>query len=113
MLAQRQRVNTCLDGQNSPQRKIYRFIRRNIIRFHHATIVENNGERTFWNLPAVNFYKIQLCKFGVIQPVLDGKLNTQPLLMIVGLFIGLIVAGFGVYRMIRPLMNDGQDKENG
>lgn len=44
---------------------------------------------------------------------LDGKLNTKPIFMIIGLFVGLVVAAFGVYRMIRPLMNDGQDKENG
>ena len=44
---------------------------------------------------------------------LDGKLNTKPLLMIAGLFIGLIVAAFGVYQMIRPLISNRQDKENG
>ena len=43
---------------------------------------------------------------------LDGKLNTKPFLMIGGLFIGLIIAGFGVYQMIRPLMSNKRDKEN-
>jgi hypothetical protein len=33
--------------------------------------------------------------------------------MIAGLLIGLAVAFFGVYRMLRPLMNNGHDKENG
>ena len=38
----------------------------------------------------------------------------KPLFMIVGLIIGLIVAFWGVYQMIRPLMgNNKQDKENG
>ena len=37
----------------------------------------------------------------------------NPVFFIVGLLAGLVVAGFGVYQMIRPLMNDKQDKENG
>ena len=44
---------------------------------------------------------------------LDGKLNTKPFLMIAGLMVGLVVAVYGVYQMIRPLMNNRQDKENG
>ena len=44
---------------------------------------------------------------------LDGKLNTKPLFMIGGLVVGLVVAAYGVYQMIRPLMGDKQDKENG
>jgi len=43
---------------------------------------------------------------------LDGKLTTSPLFMMVGLFAGLAVAAYGVYQMIRPLMNNKQDKEN-
>jgi ATP synthase protein I len=37
----------------------------------------------------------------------------KPVFLIIGLLVGLVVACFGVYRMIRPLMNDKQDKENG
>jgi F0F1-type ATP synthase assembly protein I len=37
----------------------------------------------------------------------------KPLFMIIGLVAGLVIAVFGVYRMIRPLMNNNQDKENG
>jgi len=40
---------------------------------------------------------------------LGGK---EPLFMIVGLVVGLIVAAYGVYQMIRPLMNNKGDKEN-
>jgi F0F1-type ATP synthase assembly protein I len=38
--------------------------------------------------------------------------NKKPLFLIVGLLAGLVVALFGVYRMIRPLMNNRQDKED-
>ena len=43
---------------------------------------------------------------------LDGKLNTKPIFMIGGLFLGLAVAAYGVYQMLRPLISDRQDKEN-
>ena len=37
---------------------------------------------------------------------LDSKLSTEPLLLIVGLFLGLFVAFFGAYRMMpRPSDN--------
>jgi ATP synthase protein I len=41
---------------------------------------------------------------------LGGK---KPLFMIIGLVLGLIIAVYGVYHMIRPLMKNNQDKENG
>ena len=41
---------------------------------------------------------------------LGGK---KPLFMIIGLVLGLVIAVYGVYRMIRPLMKNNQDKENG
>jgi F0F1-type ATP synthase assembly protein I len=41
---------------------------------------------------------------------LGGK---RPLYIIIGLLAGLVIAVYGAYRMIRPLMNDRQDKENG
>ena len=39
--------------------------------------------------------------------------DKKPLFMIIGLVLGLIIAVYGVYRMIRPLMKNNQDKENG
>ncbi|OGO43419.1 MAG: hypothetical protein A2137_00635 [Chloroflexi bacterium RBG_16_58_8] len=38
--------------------------------------------------------------------------DKNPLFMIAGLVVGLVVAVYGVYRMIRPLMDNRQDKEN-
>ncbi len=43
---------------------------------------------------------------------LDGKLNTSPLFVMVGLFFGLIVATYGVYRMLLPLIRNKQNKED-
>jgi ATP synthase protein I len=44
---------------------------------------------------------------------LDGKFGTKPILVIAGLIFGLVVAFYGVYRMLLPLMRSRRDKENG
>ena len=65
-------------------------------------------------LTGVGFFIAACILLGTFAGLwLDGKLNTKPIFMLVGLFAGLIVAAFGVYQMIRPLMNNKQDKENG
>jgi F0F1-type ATP synthase assembly protein I len=43
---------------------------------------------------------------------LDGKFGTSPILVILGLIFGLVVAFYGVYRMLLPLMRSKRDKEN-
>jgi len=43
---------------------------------------------------------------------LDEKFGTSPVLVIVGLILGLVVAFYGVYRMLLPLMRNKRDKEN-
>jgi F0F1-type ATP synthase assembly protein I len=40
---------------------------------------------------------------------LGGK---RPIFVIVGLIIGLVLAAYGVYQMVRPLMNNKNDKQN-
>ncbi len=44
---------------------------------------------------------------------LDNKLNSGHTWVIVGLFLGLIIAFYGVYRMLLPFMSNKRDKENG
>ena len=41
---------------------------------------------------------------------LDSKLNTRPILVIVGLILGIVVAFYGAYRMILPNINKKRDK---
>ena len=44
---------------------------------------------------------------------LDSKLNTSPLCLIIGLVVGLFVAVFGAYNMLKPFLdNDKKDKGN-
>jgi len=42
---------------------------------------------------------------------LDNKFGTKPIMVIVGLILGLVVAFYGVYRMLLPLMRNKRDKE--
>ena len=35
---------------------------------------------------------------------LDTKFNTNPLLLLTGLVLGIAVAGFGVYNMLKPFI---------
>lgn len=43
---------------------------------------------------------------------LDNRCNTRPILVIVGLLVGVIVAFYGLYRMILPNIKRG-NKEGG
>lgn len=44
---------------------------------------------------------------------LDSKLNTGPLFIIAGLMLGVIIAFYGVYRMLLPLISNKQNREDG
>lgn len=43
---------------------------------------------------------------------LDSKLNTEPILLLVGLLLGIIVAFYGVYEMLLPLLGKKRDRED-
>lgn len=50
---------------------------------------------------------------GVVAGLcLDNKLNTEPILVIVGLVLGIVVAFYGVYQMLLPLIGNKRGKEN-
>ena len=50
---------------------------------------------------------------GVIGGLwLDNKFNTRPVLVIIGLISGIIVAFTGVYRMLLPLIRNKENKED-
>ncbi len=42
---------------------------------------------------------------------LDNKFNTRPILVIAGLFLGLVIAFYGMYRMLVPLIKNKQNKK--
>ena len=50
---------------------------------------------------------------GVFAGVwMDGKFGTKPLFIVLGLILGLIVAVYGVYMMLLPLVRNKRDKED-
>jgi ATP synthase protein I len=60
-------------------------------------------------LMGVGFY-IAFCLIGgaVGGLWLDRKLGTQPVFVLVGLISGLILASWGVYRMLLPMLNNNK-----
>ncbi|MFH1382261.1 MAG: AtpZ/AtpI family protein [Chloroflexota bacterium] len=51
---------------------------------------------------------------GVIGGLwLDGKLHTSPVFLITGLILGIVIAFYGVYRMILPNINKKNSRRNG
>jgi len=65
-------------------------------------------------LVGVGFFIGSSIVLGVLAGLwLDSKLNTEPVLVIVGLILGIVVAFFGVYQMLLPLIGNKRDKENG
>ena len=68
---------------------------------------------TALRLVGVGFYISGSIVLGVIAGLwLDSKLGTGPIMVIVGLLLGIVIAFYGVYRMILPLMGDKQNREN-
>jgi F0F1-type ATP synthase assembly protein I len=45
--------------------------------------------------------------------LLDSVLGTTPLLVFVGLAVGILGAGVGSYQVIRPFVTDSPDREVG
>jgi len=56
-------------------------------------------------LVGVGFFIGGSIVLGVVVGLwLDSRLNTEPILVIVGLILGIIVAFYGVYRMLLPFI---------
>ncbi len=43
---------------------------------------------------------------------LDNKLNSKPVFLIIGLILGIAVAVYGVYNMLKPYISNKQNKGN-
>jgi len=43
---------------------------------------------------------------------LDGKLNSEPFWTIAGLLLGIIVAFYGVYNMLKPFMDNNKSNNS-
>jgi len=64
-----------------------------------------------FRLMGVGWYVGICIVLGVVGGLwLDDKFNTAPILVIVGLILGVVVAFYGVYRMILPNISKRQNK---
>ena len=59
----------------------------------------------------IGWYMVISILFGLLGGRwLDNKLGTKPLFLIAGIILGLVVAGYGAYQMVKPLMSNNRDK---
>lgn len=57
-------------------------------------------------LTGLGWYVALCIVFGVVGGLaLDGLLETKPLFMLLGILLGSVVAFWGLYKMVQPLMN--------
>ncbi len=65
-------------------------------------------------LIGVGWYIASSILLGMLAGLwLDNKFNTKPLFVVAGLILGIIVAGYGVYRMLLPFISNKGNKEDG
>ena len=64
-------------------------------------------------LVGVGFYISGLIVLGVVVGLwLDNTLDTGPVFVIIGLLLGIVLAFYGVYRVILSLMSEKQNRGN-
>ena len=64
-------------------------------------------------LTGIGFYIAGAIILGLLGGLwLDSKLNSEPFFLIAGLILGIVVAFFGVYNMVRPFISDKRNKGN-
>jgi len=64
-------------------------------------------------LVGVGFFIGGSILLGVLAGLwLDSKFNTSPVLVLIGLFLGIVVAFWGVYQMLLPLISENKTRRN-
>jgi F0F1-type ATP synthase assembly protein I len=64
-------------------------------------------------LVGVGFFIGGSILLGVLAGLwLDSKFNTSPILVFIGLFLGIVVAFWGVYQMLLPLISENKTRRN-
>ncbi len=64
-------------------------------------------------LIGVGWYVAGSIILGVLAGLwLDNKFDAKPLFVVAGLVLGIIIAGYGVYQMLLPLISNTGNKED-
>jgi ATP synthase protein I len=76
-------------------------------------VLLGNKRLAAFRLVGVGFY-IALCIVGGVFGgiALDSRFGTSPVLTLVGLILGLVLAFYGVYQMLSPLWRDADHGED-
>ena len=66
-----------------------------------------------FRLTGIGFYIATCIILGTVGGLwLDGQFQTKPILVVIGLFLGLITAVIGTYRMLKQLISDNRNGDN-
>ncbi len=69
--------------------------------------------RAALRLTGVGFFVGTCIVLGIVGGFwLDNKLNTNHVFLLIGIVLGIVIAGFGVYQMLQPFLNNKRDKED-
>ena len=64
-------------------------------------------------LTGVGFFIGGSIVLGIVAGLwLDNRLDTKPVFILVGLVLGIVVAAYGVYQMLLPLIKNRNSKED-
>ena len=64
-------------------------------------------------LTGLGWYVALCIVFGIVGGLaLDGLLETKPLFMLLGILLGSVVAFWGLYKMVQPLLNAAASKND-
>ena len=70
--------------------------------------------RAAWNLIGIGWFLGITILGGVFGGLwLDTRFNTEPILLMVGLVLGIVMAFFGAYRMLLPQIKNQEGTESG
>lgn len=70
-----------------------------------------NGMMAALRLIGVGFFIGSSIVLGVVVGLwLDSRFDTSPILVIIGLLLGVVVAFYGVYRMLLPLIGSKRNE---
>jgi ATP synthase protein I len=70
-------------------------------------LIKMNPLYAAFSLLGIGFYVAACIILGILGGRwLDGKMNTAPLWLLVGLVLGLLAAVYGTYQMLKPFLKD-------
>ena len=75
--------------------------------------MDSRGMGTVLRLLGIGWY-VAICIGGgaALGLLLDRKLDTTPILTLVGVIVGIVIAGVGMYRMVMAVLANASDSKS-